>query len=99
VNINYVHIVFKKERSDDDDCRIVIPERGTSVYVRVPYVVVENRSFKVSLEIEKVRFSVVLPQHELIMFDDKNRVQVEFDDSSEVDALMTYIRNFKNLSA
>lgn len=84
--------------SDDDDCRIVIPERGTSVYVRVPYVVVQNRSFKVSLLIEKVRFSVVLPQKELIMFDDLNRVQVEFDDSDDVEALLTYIRNSKNVS-
>lgn len=84
--------------SDDDDCRIVIPERGTSVYVRVPYVVVQNRSFKVSLSIEKVRFSVVLPQKELIMFDDLNRVQVEFDDSDDVEALLTYIRNSKNVS-
>jgi len=85
--------------SDDDDCRIVIPERGTSVYVRVPYVVVENRSFKVSLTLSKVRFSVVLPQRELIMFDDMNRVQVEFEDPDDAEALMTYIRNFKNVSA
>jgi hypothetical protein len=83
----------------DDDCKIVIPDRGTSVYVRAPYVVVENTSFKVSLEIQKVRFSVVLPQRELIMFDDINRVQVEFEDPDDVDALMTYIRNFKNVSA
>jgi hypothetical protein len=85
--------------SDDDDCRIVIPERGTSVYVRVPYVVIENRSFKVSLELKHVRFSIVFPQRELIMFDDKNRVQVEFEDPDDVEALMTYIRNFKNVSA
>jgi len=85
--------------SDDDDCKIVIPERGTSVYVRVPYVIVENTSFKVSLELKHVRFSVVLPQRELIMFDNLHRVQVEFEDPDDVEALMTYIRNFNNVSA
>lgn len=85
--------------SDHDDCRIVIPERGTSVYVRAPYVVIENTSFKVSMTLDKVRFSVVLPQRDLIMFDDTNRVRVEFEDPDDVEALMTYIRNFKNVSA
>jgi hypothetical protein len=85
--------------SDDDDCKIVIPERGTSVYVRVPYVIVENTSFKVSLELKHVRFSVVLPQRELIMFDNLHRVQVEFEDPDDVQSLMTYIRNFNNVSA
>jgi hypothetical protein len=84
--------------TDDDDCRLVIPERGTSVYVRSPYVVIENRSFKVSMSLSKVRFSVVLPQRELVIFDDLNRVQVEFEDPDDVDALMTYIRNFRDVS-
>jgi hypothetical protein len=33
------------------------------------------------------------------MFDDMNRVQVEFEDPDDAEALMTYIRNFKNVSA
>lgn len=82
---------------DEEDCRIVIPERGTSVYVRIPYVVVENRSFKVSLLLQKLRVSLVRPQCELVLTDDLNRVQIEFDVMEDLEAFFTYVRSFKNV--
>lgn len=84
--------------SDDEDCRLVIPERGTSVYVRMPYVVVENRSFKVSFLIQKLRISVVRPQLELVLIDNLNRVQIEFDDPEDIDSFYTYVRKLKDMS-
>lgn len=80
---------------DDSDCKLILNKKSVCFYIRYPYVVIENTDFKMSLSIMHIRFSLVFPDRNLILFDQHNRIQVEFDDSDDIDAVMKHIQGFR----
>jgi hypothetical protein len=81
--------------ADDSDCRLILHKKSVGFYIRYPYVVVENTDFKMSLSIAHIRFSLVLPDRKLILFDQHNRIQIEFDDSDDIELVMKHVRGFR----
>ncbi len=86
------------ESESDSDCRLILNKKSVGFYIRYPYVVVENTDFKMSLFLERVRFSLVLPDRKLILFDQHNRIQLEFDDADDIDMVMKHVRGFRTES-
>lgn len=80
---------------DDSDCRLILNKKSVGFYIRCPYVVIENTDFKMSLSLQFVRFSLVMPERKLILFDQHNRIQLEFDDADDVDLVMQHVRGFR----
>ena len=80
---------------DDSDCRLILNKKSIGFYIRYPYVVVENTDFKMSLSLAHIRFSLVLPERKLILFDQINRIQLDFDDPDDIDVVMKHIRGFR----
>jgi hypothetical protein len=97
-----VHSVFVIDkiyifRMDDqeqerDACSVIVPQRPVRYYVKYPFLIFENPDMKMSLALSKVRFSYVLPEGRVIVYDDNNRIQVEFDDPADVYLMVTYVR-------
>ena len=81
---------------DDSDCRLILNKKSVGFYIRYPYVVVENTDFKMSLSLAHVRFSLVMPDRKLILFDQHNRIQIEFDDADDIDAVMQHVRSYRD---
>lgn len=81
---------------DDSDCRLILHKKGVGFYIRYPYVVVENTDFKMSLSLALVRFSLVMPDRKLILYDPHNRIQIEFDDADDIDAVMQHVRSYRD---
>jgi len=80
---------------NDSDCRLLLNKKSVGFYIRYPYVVIENTDFKMSLLITLVRFSLVMPDRKLILFDQHNRIQLEFDDADDIDLVMKHVRSFR----
>jgi len=90
-----VFLVNNKMSDDDSDCRLILRKRCVGFYIRYPYLVIENTDFKMSFLLTAVRFSLVLPERKLILFDQHNRIQLEFDDVDDVDTVMKHVQGFR----